>query len=78
MRSAQEAASAIRDEYLQLPGLRLTREQVQRLYSLDTVTCDAVLTALVDLRFLAKTPDGRYLRHSAALPSKRHATALAA
>jgi len=67
MRSAQEAARAIRDEYLQLPGLRLTREQLQRLYSLDSLTCEAILSALVDVGFLARTPEGRYVRRSALL-----------
>lgn len=57
-----EAARCIRGEYLELPGLSLTRHQVQRLYTLDEVTCEAVLAALVDVRFLARTPDGRYVR----------------
>lgn len=78
MRSAREAARAIRDEYLQLPGLRLTREQVQRLYSLDTITCEAILNAFVDLRFLARTADGRYLRHPTALSRRLDAPAQAA
>lgn len=63
MRSVHEAARAIRGEYLELPGLRLTTQQVQRLYSLDGVTCEAVLAALVDVEFLARTADGQYVRH---------------
>ncbi len=62
MRSVHDAARAIRDEYLELPGLRLTNQQVQRLYALDGVTCDAVLAALVDVEFLARASDGRYVR----------------
>jgi hypothetical protein len=51
----------IRAEYLEIPGLCLTKLQVQRLWSLDPVTSEAVLAALVDAKFLRCTPHG-YLR----------------
>ena len=52
----------IRAEYLEIPGLHLTRHQVQRLWSLDEVTCDALLGALIDVRFLRRTRTGAYIR----------------
>lgn len=52
----------IRSEYLEIPGLHLTRDQVQRLWGLDAVTCDALLEALVDVRFLRRTLAGAYVR----------------
>ena len=52
----------IRSEYLEIPGLNLTRCQVQRLWGLDTVTCDALLEALLDVRFLRRTHAGSYVR----------------
>jgi hypothetical protein len=52
----------IRAEYLEIPGLHLTRAQVQRLWSLDDVTCDALLQALVDGGFLRLTRAGAYVR----------------
>jgi len=58
----QDAARAIRNEYLDLPGLSLTLEQMQRLFRLDALTCESVTAALVDLRFLARNSQGRYLR----------------
>jgi len=58
----REAARVIRDEYLDLPGLSLTLEQMQRLFRLDALTCESVTAALVDLRFLARNSQGRYLR----------------
>jgi hypothetical protein len=70
----QETARCIRAEYQELPGLSLTGSQVRRLYGLDGVTCEAVLAALVDVQFLARTNDGRYVRHDrhpAAEPSTR-------
>lgn len=52
----------IRSEYLEIPGLHLTRNQVLRLWGLDAVMCDALLQALVDVRFLRRTQAGAYVR----------------
>ena len=52
----------IRGEYLEIPGLRLTKPQVRRLWGLDAVTCEALLAALVDVRFLRCTRDEVYVR----------------
>lgn len=52
----------IRSEYLEIPGLHLTRNQVLRLWGLDAVMCDALLQALVDVRFLRRTHAGAYVR----------------
>jgi hypothetical protein len=52
----------IQAEYLEVPGLRLTRQQAEGLWGLDTLTSEALLDALVDARFLWRTRDGRYTR----------------
>ena len=52
----------IRAEYLEIPGLHLTRPQVQRLWGLDDLTCDALLEALIDVQFLRRTRTGAYVR----------------
>jgi hypothetical protein len=52
----------VREEYLEIPGLCLTKEQFQRLWSLDPSTCDALLDELVDTRFLWRKQDGAYAR----------------
>ena len=52
----------IRGEYSESPGLHLTRKQVQRLWGLDPLTCDALLKKLLDVRFLRRTPNGAYAR----------------
>jgi hypothetical protein len=52
----------LRGEYLEIPGLYLTRAQIQRLWDLDDVTCDAVIETLVDTRFLRQSPAGAYMR----------------
>jgi hypothetical protein len=52
----------VRAEYLEMPGLRLTLEQAQRLCGLDEAMCKMVLDALVDDKFLCVKPDGVYAR----------------
>lgn len=51
----------IRSEYEEMPGLCLTRAQVQRLWLLEPAACDNVLRALVDARYLRLTNNG-YVR----------------
>ena len=52
----------IRAEYLEIPGLSLTRTQVRRLWGLDDQMCDVVLDTLVESRFLKRTRRDHYLR----------------
>jgi hypothetical protein len=54
----------IRAEYLEMPGLRLTLEQAQRLCGVERTACKAVLDALVDAKFLCTKSDGAYARLS--------------
>lgn len=51
-----------RAEYLEMPGLRLTAAQAQRLLGLERECCQRVLTALVDVGFLRPMADGTYAR----------------
>jgi hypothetical protein len=60
--SFKRALLRIRGEYLEMPGLRLTPGQTQRLWGLDRPTCDALLAALVEASFLRSTPDGAFVR----------------
>ena len=52
----------IRAEYLEMPGLRLTLEQAQRLCGVERTRCKTVLDSLVDARFLCVKADGVYAR----------------
>jgi len=52
----------IRGEYLEMPGLRLTFEQAQRLFGVERMLCKTVLHALVEAKFLCVTPNGAYAR----------------
>jgi len=51
----------IRGEYLEMPGLRLTRAQACRLWQMDQATCDAVLSALSQEGFLLLTGEGAFV-----------------
>ena len=55
----------IRSEYLEIPGLNLTKPQVQRLWGLDPVRCDALLDSLIEGRFLRRTGNDGYVRSDA-------------
>jgi hypothetical protein len=50
----------IRGEFVEMPGLRLTKEQAARLWHLDANRVTSLLRALVDANFLAHTADGAY------------------
>ena len=49
-------------EFLEMPGLRLTCQQAQRLWGLDESACVAVLEFLVDAKFLCRPGHGMYTR----------------
>ena len=52
----------VQGEYIEMPGLRLTTAQAQRLWGLDRASCDSLLDALVEAKFLLKTRDGAFVR----------------
>ena len=62
VQSHDEALRRVRGEYIEMPGLRLTTAQAQRLWGLDRAACDALLGALVDAKFLFRTRDGAFVR----------------
>ena len=64
-----EALQRIQGEFVEMPGLRLTPAQAQRLWGLERDVCDALLGALVDAKFLAETRDGAFVRMEGARPT---------
>jgi hypothetical protein len=48
----QRTLERIRSEFLEMPGLRLTIEEVERLCGIDRTRSRPILDALVDARFL--------------------------
>jgi len=69
MRTIHHVLTRLRAEYLEMPGLRLTSAQVQRLCGIERVTCQQALDALVNVNFLCSHADGTYARSTdGALP----------
>ena len=60
-----EVLQRIQGEFVEMPGLRLTTAQAQRLWGLEGDVCDALLGALVDAKFLSQTRDGAFVRTGA-------------
>lgn len=59
---AHQWVELMRAEYLEMPGLALTKPQAQRLWGLDGDTCDVLLGEMVNNRFLRKTSQELYVR----------------
>jgi hypothetical protein len=49
-------------EFLEMPGLTLTVAQAERLWHFDSVLCTAVLSRLVEQRFLIETRNHSFAR----------------
>jgi len=51
-------------EWIEMPRLKLTRPQAQRLWSLPNGVCETAFEALIKSGFLVQAPDGAYIRHA--------------
>ena len=49
-------------EFLEMPGLQLTVAQASRLWHFDSALCTAVLSRLVEQRFLVETRQDSFAR----------------
>lgn len=61
----RNALLKVQTEYIEIPQLKLTAPQVQRLWSLPKDVCEAVLAALIQRGFLVHSSDGAYMRSHA-------------
>ena len=52
----------VRDEYREMPELKLTKPQATRLFGVAPSVCAAVLRALVMENFLSRTGEGEFVR----------------
>jgi hypothetical protein len=57
----EQIKERLRAEYLEMPGMRLKLEQVQRLCGIEKSLCKEALDALVDAKFLRVKSDGSYV-----------------
>lgn len=58
----EDVLRRVRGEFLEMPGMRLTAAQARRLWNLDAVQTEALLTALVETHFLSRTSDGAFVQ----------------
>lgn len=53
----------IEAEYKEMPGLSLSKPQMQRLWGLEAFVCEALVDALVAARVLRRTARNTYVAH---------------
>ena len=58
----EEWVDRVRGEYLEMPGLSLTRWQMRRMWRFDAHVCDAVINTLVASEFLRRRRNDTYVR----------------
>jgi len=51
----------IQAEYREMPGLMLTRPQMQRLWGFGSEACDQLIEALIAAQVLRRTASGAYV-----------------
>ena len=68
--ATDEVLRRVQGEFLEMPGLRLTEAQAQRLWGLEPALCSALLSTLIDTRFLFRTREGAFMRIEHATPLK--------
>jgi hypothetical protein len=66
----EEMLCRVQNEFFEMPGLRLTEAQARRLWGVDAATCSALLSALIEAKFLFRTRDGAFMRFEHARPAK--------
>ena len=62
MRTIEDLTQRVRAEYMEMPGLLLKSEQVERLCGIERTICQMVLDSLVNAKFLCVKADGHYAR----------------
>jgi len=53
----------VRAEYREMPGMSLSKPQMQRLWGFDAFVCEALIDALVARDVLRLTANGNYVSH---------------
>jgi hypothetical protein len=56
-----DARLRIQIEFIEMPGLKLKRDQIQRLCGVPKEVCDQALDALLQSGFLRQKSDGAFL-----------------
>ena len=65
MMEIETLVTRVREEFREMPGLRLTVPQATRLWGLEHATCTEVIATLVAAEYLRWTPTGAVTRAEA-------------
>ena len=60
----QNAILRIQTEYVEMPDMKLTPRQAQRLWNFSQEVWEAALAELIGKQFLVQTRDGAYVRYN--------------
>ena len=58
----QQVLNRIRAEFIEMPDMKLTIEEIQRLCDVNRSLCETAIESLVQAHFLCVTSDRRYTR----------------
>ena len=58
-----DVLNRVKGEYKEMPGMCVTRTQAQRLWGLDSATCERVLTTLLERGVVRRTSRGMYVKY---------------
>ena len=59
-----ETLVRMQTEWTEMPQLKITSRQAQRLWNLSNDVCETAFAALIRKGFLVQAPDGAYIRHA--------------
>ena len=59
-----ETLVRMQTEWIEMPQLKITRRQAQRLWSLSNEVSETAFATLIRKGFLVQAPDGAYVRHA--------------
>jgi hypothetical protein len=64
VKSERTFVDRVRSEYAEMPGMRLTAAELQRLCGVERLICRTILDVLMDAGYLKRHDDGTYSRAS--------------
>jgi hypothetical protein len=59
----RKLAQRIREEFEELPGLRLTVVEAAKFWAIDEAVCESILSQLETAGFLARSTDNRFEKY---------------
>jgi hypothetical protein len=62
-RALDDVLNRVKGEYNEMPGMCVTRTQAQRLWGLDSATCERVLITLLERGVVRRTSRGMYVKY---------------